>query len=130
MPPFIHLSIYSFLHPSVHSSIYLSIYSSIQSTVYTFIHQSIHSSIYLSIYSSIHLFILLFFLQSQEASLEHNTDVYKARLAAFGFNALVIDGHSIEAILAALKNAKETKDKPTALILKTFKGNVLNYINV
>ena len=57
-------------------------------------------------------------------------EVYKARLTEFGFNALVVDGHNIEAILAALKTAKETKDKPTALILKTFKGNVLNYINV
>ena len=57
-------------------------------------------------------------------------EVYKARLTGFGFNALVVDGHNIEAILAALKTAKETKDKPTALILKTFKGNVLNYINV
>ena len=58
-------------------------------------------------------------------------EVYKARLTGFGFNALVImEGHNIEAILAALKTAKETKDKPTALILKTFKGNVLNYINV
>ena len=49
-------------------------------------------------------------------------EVYKARCDSFGFNSLVIDGHDVKAILAALKNARETKDKPTALILKTYKG--------
>ena len=49
-------------------------------------------------------------------------DVYRARCDSFGFNALVVDGHDVDAVAAALKNAEETKGKPTALILKTFKG--------
>ena len=136
----IYLSIYlsirpilAFIHPSIHLSIHLFIHLSNQQSIHLFINPSIHLSTHPSILLLIHPFFyssFYFFLQSQEASLEHNIDIYKARLAAFGFNALVVDGHSIEEILAALKNARETKDKPTALILKTFKGSVLNYMNV
>lgn len=60
--------------------------------------------------------------QSQAASLEHDMEMYKARCEGFGMNALVVDGHDVKAVLAALATAKATKDKPTALILKTYKG--------
>ena len=49
-------------------------------------------------------------------------EMYKSRCEGFGMNALIVDGHDVKALLAALKNAKETKDKPTALILQTYKG--------
>ena len=49
-------------------------------------------------------------------------DMYKARCEGFGMNTLIVDGHSVKALLAALAFAQETKDKPTALILKTYKG--------
>lgn len=52
-------------------------------------------------------------------------EIYKARCDGFGFNSLVVDGHDVKAIQAALKNAKETKGKPTALILKTLKGEII-----
>ncbi|KAF4529183.1 hypothetical protein B566_EDAN016229 [Ephemera danica] len=34
--------------------------------------------------------------QSEPTSLQHDMEVYRKRLAAFGFNALVIDGHDVE----------------------------------
>lgn len=34
--------------------------------------------------------------QSEATALQHNMDVYRKRLEAFGFNALVVDGHDVE----------------------------------
>ncbi|CAI5447729.1 unnamed protein product [Caenorhabditis angaria] len=63
--------------------------------------------------------------QSQETSLGHNVDVYRARFAAFGFNSIVVDGHNIDELLAAYEVARNTKNQPTAIIAKTLKGKGL-----
>ena len=47
---------------------------------------------------------------------------------AFGWNVVVIDGHNYDEIRAAIKNAKETKDKPTAVIMNTTKGKGVSYM--
>lgn len=60
--------------------------------------------------------------QSEATSLQHNVEVYRRRLDAFGFNAIVVDGHDVEELVKAFHEASETKDKPTAIIAKTFKG--------
>lgn len=60
--------------------------------------------------------------QSEATSLQHNTEVYRKRLEAFGFNAIVIDGHDVDEIVKALHEASITKGRPTALIAKTYKG--------
>lgn len=52
-------------------------------------------------------------------------EIYKARLAAFGFNAIVVDGHSVEELIKAFDEASATKDKPTAIICQTYKGTLL-----
>lgn len=60
--------------------------------------------------------------QSDPTSLAHDTATYRKRLEAFGFNAIVVDGHDIEELVKAFHSAATTKDRPTALIAKTFKG--------
>ena len=50
------------------------------------------------------------------------------KLAAFGFNTLAIDGHSFEEIEAAMENAKATKGKPTAIVMKTTKGKNISFM--
>jgi transketolase len=60
--------------------------------------------------------------QSQATSLQHQTETYRKRLEAFGFNAIVVDGHDVEELCKAFFEASLTKDKPTALIAKTYKG--------
>ncbi|KAI1287036.1 Transketolase [Halotydeus destructor] len=60
--------------------------------------------------------------QSDPTSLGHDLAVYQARAAAFGFNAVIVDGHSVEELVAALEAAKTVTDKPTAIIARTFKG--------
>ncbi len=50
------------------------------------------------------------------------TDVYKQRAEAFGANAIVIDGHDLQAIDAALAQAREGGDRPTVIVARTIKG--------
>lgn len=45
-----------------------------------------------------------------------------AKFKAFGWNALDIDGHCMEAILAALDAAKSEKGRPTVIVAHTVKG--------
>lgn len=49
-------------------------------------------------------------------------EVYRKRLDSFGFHAIVVDGHDVVELIKAFEVAANTKDKPTALICKTFKG--------
>ena len=48
--------------------------------------------------------------------------MFADRFRAFGFHSIVVDGHDVAALLKAFAEAKSTKDKPTALLCKTFKG--------
>ncbi len=44
------------------------------------------------------------------------------KFRAFGWNVLEIDGHDMEAIVAALESAGKAKGKPTVLVARTVKG--------
>lgn len=50
------------------------------------------------------------------------------KFKAFGFNVINIDGHNFDEIKSALKNARETKGKPTAIIAKTIKGKGVSFM--
>ena len=54
--------------------------------------------------------------------LEWNTGAYAARARAFGWHAIELDGHNLEAIRAAFDEA-EKSDKPTCLVARTKKGH-------
>merc|ERR1739838_963117 len=60
--------------------------------------------------------------QSEPTAFQHDMDTYRKRLESYGFNALVVDGHDVEALCKAFHEAASTKGKPTAIIAKTFKG--------
>ena len=47
---------------------------------------------------------------------------------AFNWNAIEIDGHDINQILKALKEARETKGKPTVIIAHTIKGKGVSFM--
>ncbi|XP_015599583.1 transketolase-like protein 2 isoform X3 [Cephus cinctus] len=66
--------------------------------------------------------------QSEPTALQHNMETYRKRLEAFGFNALVVDGHDVEELAKAFHEAQNTKERPTALLAKTFKGK--NFPNI
>ena len=44
------------------------------------------------------------------------------KFESFGFNVICIDGHNIQEIKNAFKEARNTKGKPTCIIAKTIKG--------
>ncbi|MCX6566015.1 MAG: transketolase [Candidatus Aminicenantes bacterium] len=49
------------------------------------------------------------------------------KFKAFGWDAVVVDGHKVEALLAALK-AAGSKGLPTAIIAKTIKGKGISFL--
>jgi transketolase len=60
--------------------------------------------------------------QRGETMVGWNTGVYVERARAFGWNAIEIDGHDIEEIDRAYKEAEETSDRPTVVVARTLKG--------
>jgi transketolase len=60
--------------------------------------------------------------QTRETMLGWDLDGYKARAEAFGWHAIEIDGHDVDAIEAAYAEAESTKGKPTVIIARTKKG--------
>ncbi len=62
------------------------------------------------------------FGQSAPTMLEHDMGAYRARWEAFGWNAIEVDGHDVAALVAAYATARESADKPTVVLARTFKG--------
>jgi transketolase len=63
--------------------------------------------------------------QSQASQFVHRMEEYSKRWSAFGWHAIVIDGHDIPALQKALAEARATKGRPTMLLAKTLKGKGL-----
>jgi transketolase len=53
---------------------------------------------------------------------EWQLDHYRARAEAFGWHAIEIDGHDVEAVDAAYTEAAATAGQPTVVIARTIKG--------
>jgi transketolase len=60
--------------------------------------------------------------QTRETMLGWDVDTYLARARAFGWHAIEVDGHDVEAIDAALTEAADTQGRPTAVFARTKKG--------
>jgi len=60
----------------------------------------------------------------QRGETMHGWDLssYSRRLEAFGWHAIEIDGHDVEAIDAAYREAAATSGRPTAIVARTVKG--------
>ncbi|MFA5829919.1 MAG: transketolase [Candidatus Gracilibacteria bacterium] len=67
--------------------------------------------------------------QSQPTMFEHDVEVHRARFAAFGWNALVVDGHNMTEVVAGFEKAAAAKGQPTVLIARTFKGYGVSFIS-
>ena len=53
---------------------------------------------------------------------------YVARVSAFGWQTLAVDGHSLPEVLAAYEQAMQVKDQPVMIIAKTIKGKGVSFI--
>ena len=60
--------------------------------------------------------------QSRPTMFGHDLAQFERRWKAFGWHAIVIDGHDIGQILDALAEAKATKGQPTMILARTIKG--------
>jgi transketolase len=60
--------------------------------------------------------------QRGETMIGWNTGVYVERARAFGWNAIEVDGHEVEEIDRAYKQAEETNGRPTVIVARTIKG--------
>ncbi len=61
--------------------------------------------------------------QRGETMVGWDTKTYVDRARAFGWHAIVVDGHDVEAIDSAFAEALETSGQPTAVIARTEKGH-------
>ncbi|MGD9763228.1 MAG: transketolase [Candidatus Binatia bacterium] len=60
--------------------------------------------------------------QSQRTMYGFDADGYAARFTAFGWHAIAIDGHDMNAILGAFEAASAVRDQPVAIVARTRKG--------
>ncbi len=60
--------------------------------------------------------------QTRETMLGWNVAGYAERAQAFGWHAIEIDGHDLDAIDAAYREAVETTGQPTVILARTLKG--------
>ena len=60
--------------------------------------------------------------QSRPTMWQHDMEALARRWRAFGWHAIVIDGHNLDAILDAFAEARARKGQPTMILAKTFKG--------
>ena len=66
--------------------------------------------------------------QSRATMWGHDMEALAGRWRAFGWHAVVIDGHDIAASLDALAEAKRTKGRPTMILAKTLKGKGVSFV--
>jgi transketolase len=65
--------------------------------------------------------------QSAPTMHQHDVASYKQKFEAFGWEAIIIDGHSVQEILDAFTHARKSK-KPCVLIAKTIKGKGVSFL--
>jgi transketolase len=63
--------------------------------------------------------------QSQETQFNHRMEEIAARWNAFGWHAIVVDGHDIPALQNAFAEARATRGRPTMVLARTLKGKGL-----
>jgi len=65
--------------------------------------------------------------QSRPTMWQHDMEALARRWRAFGWHAIVIDGHNLDAILDAYSEARARKGQPTMILAKTFKGYGISF---
>jgi transketolase len=66
--------------------------------------------------------------QRGETMYGHDVKAYEKRISSFGWQTIVIDGHSLPKVLSAYKKAMTVKGKPVMIIAKTLKGKGVKMI--
>jgi len=62
------------------------------------------------------------FGQSRATQFAHDVEAFATRYRAFGWHAIVVDGHDISELRAALAEARGMSGRPTMIVARTLKG--------
>jgi transketolase len=65
--------------------------------------------------------------QSRTTQLAHDVESLAGRWRAFGWHAIIVNGHSVEELLQAFEEARQTKGKPTMIVAETIKGKGISF---
>ena len=65
--------------------------------------------------------------QSRPTMWQHDLDQFARRWQAFGWHAIVVDGHDLNAILDAYAEARRTSGRPTMIVARTVKGKGVSF---
>jgi transketolase len=60
--------------------------------------------------------------QSGPTMLDHDLSAYQRRFTAFGWSATIVDGHDLRQVVPALRRARQSRRRPTAILARTVKG--------
>ncbi|MDA8432835.1 MAG: transketolase, partial [Nitrospiraceae bacterium] len=66
--------------------------------------------------------------QRGETMYGHDLNAYRTRVSAFGWETIEVDGHDIEAVLAAYEIAVKTEGRPVMILARTVKGKGVSFI--
>jgi len=66
--------------------------------------------------------------QRGETMYGHDLAAYERRISSFGWETIMIDGHSITEILSAYEKARKSNGRPTMIIARTTKGKGVSFL--
>lgn len=66
--------------------------------------------------------------QRGETLYGHDIEAYRKRVSSFGWETILIDGHSISKVLTGYEKALQVKDKPVMIIARTIKGKGVSFL--
>lgn len=66
--------------------------------------------------------------QRGETLYGHDITAYHERVSSFGWETILVDGHSLPEILAAYEKTLHIKNKPVMIIAKTLKGKGISFL--
>lgn len=66
--------------------------------------------------------------QRGETMYGHDLAVYEKKVSSFGWEPIIIDGHSLPDVLAAYEKSLQIKDRPVMIIARTIKGKGVSFI--
>jgi transketolase len=61
--------------------------------------------------------------QSRATMWQHDMEAYASKWRAFGWHAIVVDGHDMNVLLDAYAEARTITGRPTMILARTFKGH-------
>lgn len=66
--------------------------------------------------------------QRGETMFGHDLKAYQARIAAFGWETILVDGHDLSAVLNAYRRVGAAPGKPLMIIARTLKGKGVSFL--